>query len=124
VLLTSRGPETLETHALRFGFYSLVQLLDSVLLVAMLRRMATRRMLAGVSPRLLTAMTWRNLSPGLAFGVSIPVFFVTTYGWVAWFAVPLALHRLHRIPPGSPDDEGDSAGPGTPGSAPEPPAHA
>jgi uncharacterized membrane protein len=123
-LLTARGHQTLETHALRFGFYSLVQLLDSVLLVAMLRHMATRRMLTGMSPRLLTAMTWRNLSPGLAFGVSIPVFFVTTYGWVAWFAVPLALHRLHRVPPASPDDDGDSADPGPPGSAPEPPAYA
>lgn len=63
-----------------------------------LRHMAARRQLTGVSPRLLTAMTWRNLSPGIAFGVSIPVFFVTTYGWVAWFAVPMALHRLHASP--------------------------
>ena len=83
-----------------------------------LRHMAARRQLTGVSPRLLTAMTWRNLSPGIAFGVSIPVFFVTTYGWVAWFAVPMALHRLHRVPPASPDDDGDSAGPGTAGSTP------
>ncbi len=116
-LLTSKGAETLETHALRYGFYSLVQLLDSALLVAMLRHMATRGQLAGVSSRLLTAMTWRNLSPGIAFGVSIPVFFVTVYGWVAWFAVPFLLHRLHRIPTASPDDDGDSAGPGAPGSA-------
>jgi uncharacterized membrane protein len=117
-LLTVKGHQSVQTHALRFGFYSLVQLLDSALLVAMLRHMATRRQLAGMSPRLLTAMTWRNLSPGIAFGVSIPVFFVTTYGWVAWFAVPAALHRLHRIPPARPDDNGDSADPGTPGSAP------
>jgi uncharacterized membrane protein len=117
-LLTVKGHETVQTHALRYGFYSLVQLLDSALLVAMLRHMATRRQLTGVSPRLLTAMTWRNLSPGIAFGVSIPVFFVTTYGWVAWFAVPMALHRLHRVPPASPDDDADSADPGTPGSAP------
>ena len=50
--------------------------------------------------------------------MSIPAFFVTTYGWVAWFAVPLALHRLHRVPPASPDDDSDSAGPGTAGSTP------
>jgi hypothetical protein len=33
----------------------------------------------------------------LAFGLSIPVFFVTYYGWVLWFTVPLALGRLHRV---------------------------
>ena len=33
----------------------------------------------------------------VGFGVSIPVFFVTTYGWVAWIAGPLLVHRLHRL---------------------------
>jgi hypothetical protein len=32
----------------------------------------------------------------LGFGLSIPVFFVTTYGWVLWFAVPVAVIRLRR----------------------------
>ena len=35
----------------------------------------------------------------LGFGLSIPVFFVTTYAWVIWIVVPLFVawwRRLHR----------------------------
>jgi uncharacterized membrane protein len=92
-LLTAGGPPTV---ALRFGFYALVQLLDSALLLAMLRHMIDRRELASVPREVLAAWTWRNYSPMLAFGLSIPVFFFTSYGWVLWFAVPMALGRLHR----------------------------
>lgn len=93
-LLTVAGKETVP---LRFGFYALVQLLDSALLLAMLRHMATRGELTGLPREVLAAWTWRNYSPMLAFGLSIPVFFVTYYGWVLWFAVPVALGRLHRV---------------------------
>jgi uncharacterized membrane protein len=124
-LLTAEG-ETLDTHALRWGFYALVQLLDSAIMLAMLRHLVTHRQLAGLKPRVLTAMTWRNLSPALAFGLSIPVFFITSFGWVTWFVVPAALARLHRLPPpkpggsrdpGDPGRPADPAGAGQPGSA-------
>ena len=111
-LLTIGGSPTV---GLRFGFYALVQLLDSALLLAMLRHLASHGQLTGVPPRRLTAMTWRNLSPGLAFGLSIPAFFVTSYGWVLWFAVPIALGRLHRASAHRRAGPGD---PGTPSSAP------
>ena len=91
-LLTVAGKETVP---LRFGFYALVQLLDSALLLAMLRHLIARRELTGVERPVLAAWRWRNYSPMLAFGLSIPVFFVTSYGWVLWFAVPMALGRLH-----------------------------
>jgi TMEM175 potassium channel family protein len=84
------------TVPLRFGFYALVQFLDSALLLALLRHMRARQELAGVDRAVLAAWTWRDYSPMLAFGLSIPVFFVTNYGWVLWFAVPMALGRLHR----------------------------
>jgi hypothetical protein len=39
------------------------------------------------------------------FGLSIPVFFVTTYAWVMWIVVPLLVsrwsHRRRRGPPAS-----------------------
>jgi uncharacterized membrane protein len=92
-LLTVGGSPSV---ALRFGFYALVQLLDSALLLAMLRHMIARRELASVPSEVLAAWTWRNYSPMIAFGLSIPAFFFTSYGWVLWFAVPLALGRLHR----------------------------
>jgi len=92
-LVTTGGSAT---TALRFGFYALVQLLDSALLLTLLRHMIALRELAGVPREVLAAWTWRNYSPMLAFGLSIPVFFVTNYGWVLWFAIPMALARLHR----------------------------
>jgi len=95
-LLTAGGEATVP---LRFGFYALVQLLDSALLLTMLRHMIARQELAGIPKEVLTAWVWRNYSPMLAFGLSIPVFFATSYGWVLWFAVPMALARLHRVPP-------------------------
>src|SRR5690349_2661546 len=63
------------------------------------RSRCSRRELASVPREVLAAWTWRNYSPMLAFGLSIPVFFVTKYGWVLWFAVPMALARLHHVPP-------------------------
>jgi uncharacterized membrane protein len=92
-LLTAGVAQTL---ALRFGFYALIQLLDSTLLLAMLRHMISRGEMTSVPREVLAAWTWRNYTPMLAFGLSIPVFFVTRYGWVLWFAVPMVLGRLHR----------------------------
>jgi uncharacterized membrane protein len=119
-LLTTAGSQT---HAVRFAFYSLVQLLDSAIMLAMLRHLVTHRQLTGLNRQVLTAMTWRNLSPALAFGLSIPVFFLTGYGWVLWFLVPMALGRLHHIPapgPKGPRDPGDPVVPPTPPAQGEP----
>jgi TMEM175 potassium channel family protein len=108
-LLTDGGQATVP---LRFGFYALVQFFDSALLLALLRHMITHRELAGVKREVLAAWTWREYTPMIAFGLSIPVFFFTSYGWVLWFAVPMALGRLHRA--SAHRHEGD---PGAPPSA-------
>jgi uncharacterized membrane protein len=111
-LLTIGGSPTI---GLRFGFYALVQLLDSALLLAMLRHMIARQELVSVPGEVLAAWKWRNYSPMLAFGLSIPVFFFTSYGWALWFAVPIALGRLHRA---SAHRRPGPGGPGPPRSAP------
>ncbi len=33
----------------------------------------------------------------VGFGLSIPIFFATTYGWVLWFAAPMATGRVYRF---------------------------
>jgi hypothetical protein len=33
----------------------------------------------------------------LGFGLSIPVFFATRYGWVLWIVVPLLLRIFRRL---------------------------
>jgi uncharacterized membrane protein len=96
-LLTSRGEETLDVHALRFGFYALLQLLAAVFLFAMLRHMTAYLEAAGAARPAVSSMAWQSIDLMLGFGVSIPLLFVTSYAWVLWFAVPAVVIRLrHR----------------------------
>jgi uncharacterized membrane protein len=87
--------QSLTTHALRFGFYALLQVLESGALYAMLRHMNARQ-LAKVPAPISTSRARKSLSLMLGFGLSIPVFFVTTYAWVLWIAFPLLAELLHR----------------------------
>jgi TMEM175 potassium channel family protein len=92
--LLTVGAQTTATHALRFGFYALLQVLESGMLFAMLRHMITRELAPGIPDREARAMSGQSLGLMIGFGLSIPVFFATTYGWVLWFAVPLLVNRL------------------------------
>jgi uncharacterized membrane protein len=93
------GGQSLTTHALRFGFYALLQVLESAALYAMLRHMVARR-LADPPPPVVNRMTWQTFGVMIGFGLSIPVFFVTTSAWLLWIAVPvlggLVYGRRHR----------------------------
>ena len=88
------GGQSLTTHALRFGFYALLQVLESATLYAMLRHMIARR-LADPPPPVVNRMTWQSYGLMIGFGLSIPVFFVTTSAWLLWIAGPV-LSRLVR----------------------------
>jgi uncharacterized membrane protein len=106
-LLTSSGPETLDTHSLQFGFYALIQALESAAVLAMLRWIISHQ-LAPDAPRPdVTDMVWRSSSVMLAFGLSIPVFFATTYAWVLWIAGLLfgQLHQLRHHGRATPGDQ-------------------
>jgi uncharacterized membrane protein len=93
-LLITSG-QSLNTHALRFGFYALLQFLGAVMLYAMLRHLLTSRL--ADPPRPVTdAMTWKAYSVMLGFGLSIPAFFATTYGWVLWIASPAVVGAIRR----------------------------
>lgn len=113
-LLTDSGPDTLDTRPLRFGFYALLQVLESVSLFAMLRHMDSRGQAPDAPRPLVSDMAWRSWSLMVAFGLSIPVFFVTSDAWVLWIAGPLLLGRLHWLPhrnhPSRQDDPPPPAG--------------
>jgi uncharacterized membrane protein len=96
-LLTVSGDQTLDTHALRFGFYALVQVLESVALLAILRHMIACRQAPDAPRSAVDDMGWQTWSFVVAFGLSIPFFFVTIYAWVFWFAIPLLAAQLHRL---------------------------
>ena len=67
---------------------------------------------AETPPGVLSETTWQAGALILGFGLSIPVFFITTGGWVLWFAIPLLAGQLrryqrrHRHPLQSPDPPG------------------
>lgn len=82
------GGQSLDTHALRFGFYALLQVLESAALYAMLRHMIAGRLADPPQP-VVNRMTRRAYSLMIGFGLSIPVFFVTTDGWLLWLAAPV-----------------------------------
>lgn len=92
-LLTSKGDDAVGPHALRYGFYALLQVLTSAVLLAMAHyvnsalRAADARLPAG------TDADWQAFGLMLGFALSIPVFFATTYAWALWFIVPLLTGR-------------------------------
>jgi uncharacterized membrane protein len=106
-LLTSSGPETLDTHSLQFGFYALIQVLESAAVFAMLQHIISHQLAPDAPRPAVTDMAWRSGSVMLGFGLSIPVFFVTTYAWALWIAGLLfgQLHQLRRTGRAISEDE-------------------
>jgi uncharacterized membrane protein len=96
-LLTAPGNDSVGAHALRFGFYALVQVLDSAAMLAMVRHMSSHRLLEPETPPALVAdANWQAIGLMFGFGLSIPVFFATTAGWALWFLGPVVVARLHH----------------------------
>jgi uncharacterized membrane protein len=93
-LLTGYGP-TVTVHALHWGFYALLQTVESAALFAMTRHLATHGLEAeDGSGRAGAGPGWQSYGTMLGFGLSIPVFFATTYGWVLWIVTPILVHRV------------------------------
>nr|WP_237555235.1 TMEM175 family protein [Streptomyces sp. SID4948] len=95
-MLTTEGDDTLTAHALRFGFYALLQVLAGVALLAASHHLSTHQLRADGARSPLAGGGWDHLYGVITgFGLSIPVFFVTSYGWVLWFAAPLLIGRVY-----------------------------
>jgi uncharacterized membrane protein len=96
-LLTVPGKETIDTHALRYSFYAVLQVLESGLIFAMLARMISRGLVPATSRGVMTGVARQSWNLILGFGLSIPVFFVTPYAWIMWIVVPLLLTQVRRV---------------------------
>ena len=96
-LLTAPGHPDLQTHALRFGFYALLQVLESATVFVMLAHILSH----GLAPRTPRTMAIdiarQSFNLILGFGLSIPLFFVTTNAWILWIVVPLVVSRWRHI---------------------------
>jgi uncharacterized membrane protein len=96
-LLTFEGHDTREAHALRYGFYALLEVVASATFLALLRHMTSRRLWARDMPaRIVTDARWQGAGVLAGFGLSIPLFFATRHGWVLWIAGPALVGRYAR----------------------------
>jgi uncharacterized membrane protein len=94
-LLTTPGPSSAGPRALQFGFYALLQVLSSAALLLMVHHVAARGLQAPDTPPLTdTQSDWESYGVMLGFGLSIPLFFVTSYAWVIWIVVPLVVGQV------------------------------
>jgi hypothetical protein len=66
-------------------------------MIVILRHMASRHQAPGIPSSTLNCVAWRSHSLALGFGLSIPVFFVTTSAWVLWIVIPLLTRTVHRL---------------------------
>ena len=95
--LTTEGHDTVAAHALRYGFYALLQVLASSTFLAIVRHMRTAGLQSRDTPaRVARAATWRGAGLLAGFGLSIPAFFVTREAWVLWIAGPVLVAQLGR----------------------------
>jgi uncharacterized membrane protein len=97
-LLTGQGHETISAHALRWGFYALLQTVQAAALFAMARHMASHDLgREDASGPAGAESGWESYGTILGFGLSIPVFFATTYGWVLWIVIPFLAARVDQL---------------------------
>ena len=96
-MLTVIGHPTLDAHALRFGFYALLQVLESGAVLAMLWHMVSHGQIPGAPRPAVANMTRESYILMAGFGLSIPVFFITTNAWLLWFALPLLVGQVRRL---------------------------
>ena len=95
-LLTTRGLETTSAHAVRLGFYALLQVASSALLLMMQRHLASRRQAPATPAASVANLTWMSYGQVLGFGLSIPLLFVWKLAWSLWIVVPLVFDRAGR----------------------------
>jgi uncharacterized membrane protein len=87
------------THAIRWGFYALLQALASLTFLAMVRHAINHSLVDPDTPPDQSRRTSYGVAgPILGFGLSIPLFFLTRYAWVLWIIGPLVVGRVvaHR----------------------------
>lgn len=94
-LLTTPGQSSAGPRALQFGFYALLQVLSSAALLLTVHHVAARGLQASGTPPLTEVQSdWESYGVMLGFGLSIPLFFVTSNAWVIWIVVPVVVGQI------------------------------
>jgi uncharacterized membrane protein len=97
-LLFAGSDDILAVHALHWGFYALLQVVESVALLAMVRHLVSCDYLEPNTPsQVVSSVAGQSWALILGFGLSIPVFFATPNAWVLWIIGPLLVRRARSI---------------------------
>jgi uncharacterized membrane protein len=96
-LLTTEQHDTLGAHALRYGFYALLEVLSTLTFVSMVRHMVSHGLQTPDMPPSVASDAYRGgYGVMLGFGSSIPLFFLSREAWLAWIAGPLLVRQIAR----------------------------
>jgi uncharacterized membrane protein len=112
LLETGKQQPDLDVHALRFGFYALLQVVESAALLAVVRHVIGHRLAASTAKPALERLIPHLYILIIGFALSIPLFFVTADAWLVWIAVPVVAARVIRYLRGNgggPRDRGRAA---------------
>jgi uncharacterized membrane protein len=94
-LLNTNATGADQTHALRFSFYALVQVIAGGAFLAMVHRMATNRLvISNTPPDFVRRANWALGGVIAGFALSIPIFFAVTYAWALWIIGPVTADLL------------------------------
>ena len=105
-------PPPLDLHALRYGFYALLLVAQSAVLLAMVRQVIAREQATRTSGPALAGIIRQCYVLVVGFALSIPLLFVTPFAWVLWIITPMLAARaarVHRRKPGAGRAGGDGA---------------
>ncbi len=85
-------------HDVRYAFYALLQVLVSGSMLIMARYATAHDLLApDAPPPSHTDADWQSYGLLLGFGISIPLFFLTSYAWILWFAIPVLTGQTRKF---------------------------
>lgn len=109
-LLIIRGQETAPVHAVRFGFYALLQVTSQLVLLAMLRHLDRRQFAPNTPRQTITNLTLESAGLAIGFGLSVPLFFLVSWAWAFWLLFPAAFNRFVAIRRAAAKRRDDSTG--------------
>ncbi len=83
-------------HACYFGFYALLEAIGNGAIMVMIRHSVERHHTDPSTRQDRSDLRWGTLAFVIGFGLSVPVFFATTYAWVLWAVGPVVAGQLRR----------------------------
>jgi uncharacterized membrane protein len=92
-------------HDVRYAFYALLQVLVSGSMLLMARYATVHDLVApDAPPPSRSDADWQSYGLLLGFGISIPIFFLISYAWILWFAIPALIGLVRKFRRGGQED--------------------